>query len=177
MEDLKEVNTVAAIYKTHDQAEAAVSTAAKQGADMKNLSIIGRGYHSEEKVVGYYHTKDRMLAWGQAGAFWGGLWGLLVGAGFFFVPGVGPVVIAGPLIATLVGTVEGAVVGSAVSALAAGLVSLGIPKDSAIKYESAVKADEFLVVYQGESIEDAMKIKKCLEELDLHAALDLYPAP
>ena len=42
---------------------------------MKMLSIVGKDYHTEEHVVGYYTTGDRMLYWGKPGAFWGGFWG------------------------------------------------------------------------------------------------------
>ena len=70
---------------------------------MKKLSIVGKDYHSEEQVVGYYTTGDRMMYWGKLGAFWGGLWGMLFGSAFFLVPGVGPLLVAGPLVAWIVG--------------------------------------------------------------------------
>jgi hypothetical protein len=63
----------------------------KSGFDMKKLSIVGQGYHTEGSVVGYYNTGNRMKHWGKYGTFWGGLWGLLIGAAFFLVPGFGPV--------------------------------------------------------------------------------------
>jgi len=96
-----------------------------------DFSIIGKDYHTEEKVVGYYSTGDRMKTWGGLGAFWGGIWGLLFGAGFFLIPGIGPVLVAGPFLAALLGALESAVLVGGLSAIAAGLVSLGIPKDSA----------------------------------------------
>jgi hypothetical protein len=43
---------------------------------MKNLSVVGKGYHTEEKVIGFYNVGDRVKFWGSRGAFWGGLWGL-----------------------------------------------------------------------------------------------------
>ena len=92
-------------------------------------------------MVGYYTTGDRMKHWGGLGAFWGGLWGLLFGAGLFLIPGIGPVLVAGPILAALVGALESALVVGGLSALTAGLVSLGIPKDQSIKYEAAVKAE------------------------------------
>jgi hypothetical protein len=42
---------------------------------MKHLSVVGKGYHSEEKVVGFYNIGDRIKFWGTRGAFWGGFWG------------------------------------------------------------------------------------------------------
>jgi len=64
-------NAVAAIYDTHVQAEHAVKELQEAGVDMKSLSIVGRGTHTDEHVVGYYTTGDRMLYWGKVGAFWG----------------------------------------------------------------------------------------------------------
>jgi hypothetical protein len=90
-----------------------------------------------------------MRAWGGLGAFWGGIWGLLFGAGFFLIPGLGPVLVAGPFLAALVGALESAVVVGGASALVGGLVSLGIPKDSALKVESEIAADRFVVAVHG----------------------------
>ena len=142
---MTKTNLVVAIYDNHSQAEEAVKSLQKSGFDMKKLSIIGKGYHTEEDVVGYYNTGDRMKYWGKVGAFWGGFWGLLFGAAFFAVPGVGPVLVAGPLVAWIVGALEGAVVVGGLSAIGAGLYSIGIPKDSVLKYESALKADKFIL--------------------------------
>ena len=68
-------NTVVAIYKSHAEAEAAIKELQRSGFDMKRLSIVGRDYHTDERVVGYYNTGDRMKYWGKLGAFWGGFWG------------------------------------------------------------------------------------------------------
>jgi hypothetical protein len=69
-------NAIVAIYKSHPEAEAAVMELQRAGFNMRNLSIVGRDYHTEEHVVGYYNAGDRMKYWGKQGAFWGGLWGL-----------------------------------------------------------------------------------------------------
>jgi Protein of unknown function (DUF3341) len=146
---MSDPNTVVAVYDTHTAAEDAVAKLSAASFDIKKISIIGKDYHTEENVVGYYTSGDRMKTWGGMGAFWGGIWGLLFGAGFFLIPGIGPVLVAGPFLAALIGALESAVVVGGLSAVAAGLVSLGIPKDSAVKYESAIKADKFVLVVHG----------------------------
>ena len=146
---MEKLNTVVAIYKTHEQAEAAVKELQKAGFDMKKLSIIGRDYHTEEHAVGYYNTGERMQYWGKLGAFWGGIWGVFFGAAFFWVPGIGQMLVAGPLVAAIVGGLEGAVVLGGLDAIGAGLYSIGIPKDSIIEYETALKANKFVVVAHG----------------------------
>ena len=95
---ISNTNSVVAVFATHEQAEGAIRELQKDGFDMKQLSIVGKDYHTEEHVVGYYTTGDRMLYWGKLGAFWGGFWGLLLGSAFFWVPGIGQLLVAGPLV-------------------------------------------------------------------------------
>ena len=82
-------SSVVAIYDTHYKAEAAVKELQKSGFPMRNLSIVGKGYHSEEHAVGYYNAGDRVAFWGKLGAFWGGLFGLLFGSALLRHPGRG----------------------------------------------------------------------------------------
>jgi hypothetical protein len=156
-----DTNAVIAVYDTHSAADEAVKELQKAGFDMKKLSVVGKDYHTEENVVGYYNAGDRMKHWGKFGAFWGGLWGLLFGAAFFWVPGIGPVLVGGPLVAWIVAALEGAVFVGGLSAIGAGLYSLGIPKDSIVEYESAVKAGNFVVVAHG-TADEAAKAKSIL---------------
>jgi uncharacterized membrane protein len=146
---MSETNSVVAIYETHSQAEEAVKELQRSGFDMQKMSIVGKDYHTDEHVVGYYNTGDRMKYWGKQGAFWGGIWGMLFGAAFFAIPGIGPVLVAGPLVAWIIGALEGAVVVGGLSALGAGLYSIGIPKNSVVTYELALKSDKFLLVAHG----------------------------
>jgi hypothetical protein len=144
-----EQNAVVAVYASHVEAEAAVKELQRAGVDMRTLSIIGKDSHTDEHVVGYYNTGDRMKYWGKIGAFWGGFWGLLFGSAFFAIPGLGPVLVAGPLVALIVGALEGAAVVGGVSAIGAGLIGIGIPKDSVVQYELALKTDKFLLMVHG----------------------------
>ena len=146
---LTQNNSIVAIYKSHAEAEAAVKELQHSDFDMKKLSIVGRDYHTDEHVIGYYNAGDRMKYWGKQGAFWGGIWGLLFGSAFFLVPGVGPLIVAGPLVGWIVGALEGAVVVGGLSALGAGLFSLGIPKDSILQYETALKTGKFVLLVHG----------------------------
>ncbi len=172
---VSEMNALVASYNTHVEAEAAVEELHRSGFDMKKLSIVGRDFHTEERVVGFYNAGDRMKYWGKMGAFWGGIWGLLFGAAFFAIPGLGPVLVAGPLVAWIVAGLEGAAVVGGVSAVGAGIYSLGIPKDSVLKYDKALKADKFLLIAHGTANEVA-KAKDIIQttkpaEVDLHTKL------
>ncbi|MFK5915232.1 MAG: hypothetical protein QM484_12745 [Woeseiaceae bacterium] len=158
-----------AIYKTHPEAEQAIKELENAGFNMKQLSIVGKGYQTEEHALGYYNTGDRVKFWGKQGAFWGGIWGLLFGSAFFWVPGIGPLAVGGPLVSTLVGGLEGATLTGGLSALGAGLFSIGIPKDSVVKYETAIKSDKFLLIVHGSQneVERASDILGTNEEAEI----------
>jgi hypothetical protein len=137
------------IFTDHNAAEAAIRKLAGAGFAMQNLSIIGQGYHTEEKVTGFYSTGDRVRFWGRQGAVWGGLWGLFTAGMFLTIPVVGSVVVLGAFAATLMIAIENALVIGGLSALGAALYSMGVPRDSVVAYEAAVKADGFLVMAHG----------------------------
>ncbi|GLQ56188.1 general stress protein [Devosia nitrariae] len=162
-------NAVIAIFETHQRAEDAVKDLEQSGFDMKKLSIVGKGYHSEEQPIGFYSTGDRVKVWGGTGALWGGAWGLLVGVAFFWVPGIGPLAIAGPLVPALIGALEGAVVVGGLSALGAALYSLGVPRHSIVRYETDLKADKYLIIAHGDAAE-VERARSIMERLDATSA-------
>lgn len=166
------MNSVVAIYNTHQQAEAAIKELQEAGVDMKSLSIASKDTHTDEHVVGYYNAGDRMKYWGKMGAFWGGFWGLLFGSAMFAIPGIGPILVAGPLVAWIVAGLEGAAVVGGVSAVGAGLFSIGIPKDSVVKYDVALKTDKFLLVVHGTP--DAVDKAKEIIERTEHSSYSVH---
>ena len=123
-------NAVVGIYNTHTEAEAAVKELQRSGFDMKKLSIVGKDYHTEEHVIGYYNAGDRMMFWGK--------------------------------LSWIIGALENAAVVGGFSALSAGLLSIGIPKNSVLDYEEAVKASKFLVIAHG-TTDEVGKAKSVLE--------------
>ena len=156
-------------FNTHIEAEEAIHALSRAGFDVKKLSLIGKGYHSEEHPVGFYSAGDRIKSWGGTGAFWGGIWGLLFGPAVFFIPGLGLVAMAGPFVAALISALEGAVVVGGISALGAAFAQIGVPKDEAIKYETALKVDKFVLMIHG-SAEDAAKARSVLASAKLWKA-------
>jgi Heat induced stress protein YflT domain len=170
--EMKEKSSLVATCNSHVEAEQAVKQLQKSGFNMKALSIIGKDYHTEEQVTGYYTAGDNMKHIGKFGAFWGGIFGLFVGSAFFFIPGVGPLMVAGPLAGWIIGAIEGAVVGGGFGVLIGALTSLDIPKDSVLKYETALKADKYLVIAHA-SAKEIDQAKKTLSsnkgiKVDVH---------
>lgn len=149
------------VYDRHSDAETAVKALQRAGFDMKKISIVGKDYQTEEQVVGFFNAGDRARIFGAYGAFWGALAGMLFGSALLFIPVVGHVIVLGPLAATLFGGVEGAVVAGGVSALAGALTAIGIPKDSVLRYETALKANKFILAVHG----DAQEIARAQELL------------
>ncbi len=174
-------DAIVAVFSGHHGAEAAVRQLADAGLDIKHFSIVGKGYHTEETVVGFYNTGDRIKFWGKNGAIWGGLWGLFFGGIFMTIPVIGPVMVLGHLAAMVFAGLEAAVVVGGLSALGAAFFSLGIPKDTIIEYEEALKADGFLLVAHGPIAEmtQAQNILKTLNpiRLDLHQDVKDMPEP
>lgn len=158
-------NTIIGIFDSHERAERAVKELQRSGYDMRNLSLVGKGIHEEEHPVGFYTTGQRIASWGGIGAFWGGVWGLLVGAAFFWIPGLGPIAVAGPFVHLLVSGLEGAALVGGIGAVGGALASLGVPRDSILKYERELKADKYLVLAHGtpEEVERARTIMAQIE--------------
>ena len=169
-----------ALYDQHSQAENAVKTLQRAGFDMKKISIIGKNYETEEHVMGFLNAGDRARIFGKYGAFWGGLIGMLFGSALLFVPVLGHIVILGPLAAMLFSGLQGAVVVGGVSALAGALTAIGIPKDSVLRYETALKANKFVLMVHGDS-QDIARARDMLKSsgmssFEQHNALNEAPS-
>ena len=71
--ELRDCHKCVGVFRDHASAEAAVRQLQREGFDMGKLSIVGRDYHTDEHVVGFYNAGDRVRYWGKLGAFWGGV--------------------------------------------------------------------------------------------------------
>jgi uncharacterized membrane protein len=161
------------LYATMDDAEKAVQALQRAKFPIEQVSIITKDISTEKKVHGYVTACDVSKQGATTGAWLGGIFGLLVGAAFLWVPGVGPVIVAGSLAAALLGGVEGALAGSALGGILSGLAAWGISKEHILKYEEVVKGGRFLVIAHG-SADDVKKAQEILAatgaaELTAHA--------
>jgi hypothetical protein len=141
--------SVVAVYPDHPSAENALRLLHKSGFALGDLSIVGRDFQTSEEPIGFVNPGDYARAGAKTGAWFGGLFGLVVGAAFLVLPGIGPIIVAGPLAAAVVAGLEGAIAGTAVGSLAGALVGWGVPKDRALTYETRVKGGKFLVIVRG----------------------------
>jgi hypothetical protein len=169
--------SVVAVFVRHTGAEDGIKALRESGFNTRQISIVGREFFTDDQVLGCYSAGDRIRYWGKMGAFWDGLWGLLAGAAFLIVPGVGPVVAAGHITSWIMGAIEAAVVIGGLTAIGSGLVSFGIPRESVSNYETAVKLGKYLLIAQGtpEELGTAREILQgCApEEINIH----VLPSP
>jgi hypothetical protein len=167
------LNSIVAVYQTQTEAETGVRSLQESGFDLNALSVVGREHESGEHVIGCYSTGGRMKYWGARGAFWNDIWKYLTDAATFVVPGIGRILVAGPLTGWMVDALNNAEVED-LSALGAGLYEISVPKPSIRRYESAIRMHKLLLIAHGPAHE-VLKAKELLrgsrpDETDVHFA-------
>ncbi|SPE59965.1 conserved hypothetical protein [Verrucomicrobia bacterium] len=163
-----------AVYKCHSEAEEAVRKLARAGIPMQKISILGRDFQLREDVQGYYRPSDAAKEGAGFGAWVGGLFGMLLGFGFFVLPVAGTLVVLGPLAGLIAGAIGGAGIGALVNAL----VTLGMSREQALKYQERLQAGEFLVTVVGtsEEIESARRLIEDTDKVDVQTFQGAQPA-
>jgi hypothetical protein len=142
-------NAVVRVYERQEDAGSAVARLQSAGFDMRKVSVVGKEDLGGQQVFGYYRDGGKIKYWGRSEKFWGPLWEALDGWAFFSVPGIGPVVVAGPLAGWMVSTLSNAVVFGGLTALGTGLYSIGIPQDQVNHCEGALREGRYLVLLHG----------------------------
>jgi hypothetical protein len=94
---MSQENSVVGVYSHIDEAEDAVRKLGEAGFPIQHVSIIAKDLGTEKKVHGFVTSCDVAKSSARTGAWVGGIFGLLVGAAFLWVPGVGPLIVAGSL--------------------------------------------------------------------------------
>ena len=155
---------ILALFDDAARAERAVRQLIDQNFPMDMISLLGKAQSSGDDPLGLYYASadERVKAWGKMGAFWGGLWGLFTGAaGLFLIPGLGPLLAAGPVVEALVGAAAGGV-GAGVMAGAAALSHLvvamrrmGIPEDQLEAVHNAIQSGGYVVLLRVDAEEVA----------------------
>jgi hypothetical protein len=164
--------SVVGVYDVLAKAEDAIRTLDRTGFPVKQVSIVAKDLESEREVHGYVNACDVAKGGAGTGAWLGGFFGLLFGAAFLWIPGFGPLFVAGPLSAALLGGIEGAVAGAAGGGLLGALFGWGVSRQHILKYEERVKGGKYLVIAHG-SPDEVERARAALEdtqpeELNVH---------
>jgi hypothetical protein len=152
-------------------AEDAVKRLIDQQFPADQISIVTQNIETEKQIHGYITPGDVAKDGIGTGAWMGGLFGLLLGAAFVWVPGFGPLIVAGPFAAALLGALEGTVVGATGGGLLGGLFGWGVSREHILKYEEVIKAGDYLVIANG----DETQVKQARDILDGLTANGMYP--
>ena len=153
--------SVLGIYKSRFEVERAVDALKMDGFSTADISVLMPDSAGSQDFA---HTKGTKAPEGAAsgagaGAIIGGTLGLLVGIGALAIPGVGPFIAAGPIMAVMAGVG----VGGATGGVAGALIGFGIPEYEAKRYEGFVKNGGILLSVHADTSEEVTKAKKCLE--------------
>ena len=155
-------NTAAfGIYTTTAAAERAVDQLTAAGFSNQDISVLMSDRQGSKDFAAEKNTKapEAATTGGAVGGAVGGTLGLLAGIGALAIPGVGPLIAAGPIMATLAGVGAGGVVGGIVGAL----VGLGIPEYEAKRYEGRVKDGGILLSVHCDSSNEVSRAKDILK--------------
>src|SRR5512133_2569064 len=146
--------SVFGIATTHGQAERIVEQLQGQGFAASEISVLMPDKGGTRDVGHVKATKAPEGA--TTGGATGGVIGLLAGIGALAIPGVGPFIAAGPIMAAL----SGAAVGAASGGVIGGLIGLGIPEIEAKRYEEKLKKGNYLIAVHTDESEDVDRAKK-----------------
>lgn len=148
------------IYSSEESAKAVAKRLIDENFPMDLLSVLGRIRPIGDDPLGVYclNVGERVRMWGKQGAIWGSLWGVLGGAaGFFVIPGIGPLAAFGFIVEAIAtgallgaGTLAGA---AAVSQLAVAFHRAGIAQDRILSLHEAITEGKYLVMLRGASSE------------------------
>jgi hypothetical protein len=158
--------SVVGMYDTMAQVEGALRKLDEAGFPIAHVSIVSQNLQSEKEVVGYITVEDVAKKGLITGAWAGGLLGLLTGVAFLWIPGFGPLIVAGQLASLLLGVLsgmEGAVIGAAYGGVLGTLAGWGVAQDHIFKYEEHVRAGKHLVIVHGK-LEEVARARSILQD-------------
>jgi hypothetical protein len=160
MSDNKKTS-VLGIYTTRESVERAVDTFLKSGFTTSDVSVLLPENLGGKPLATHKDTKapEGATAGGGAGAVIGGTLGLLAGIGALAIPGVGPFIAAGPIMAALAGIG----VGGAVGGFAGALIGMGIPEYEAKRYEGRIQKGGILLSVHCDTSEQIKRGKEILK--------------
>lgn len=145
------------IAKTVPQAESIVDTLRLQGFASDDVSVLFPDKHGTRDFAHEHNTKapEGATTGGVAGMGVGAVLGWIAGIGSIAIPGVGPFIAAGPIVAAL----SGAAIGGAAGGIIGALIGMGIPEYEAKRYEDKVRSGNILISVHTEDSKERSRVK------------------
>ena len=154
--------SVFGIVKTHSQAEQIVERLQTAGFPVSEISVLLPDTEGKHDIGHVKATKapEGATTGATTGGVTGGVLGLLAGIGALAIPGVGPFIAAGPIMAAL----SGAAVGATTGGIVGGLIGMGIPEVEAKRYENKLKSGNYLIAVSTSDGDQKDRAKDIFEE-------------
>ena len=173
-------SSVIGTFETMRAAEDAIRTLSQSTFPIEQVSVVAKDLESERQVHGFVSVGDVAAQSAGTGAWLGGLFGLLIGAAFLWLPGFGPLIVAGPLAAALLGGLEGAALGAGTGGLVGALAGWGVSRKHVVTYENALQRGHYLLIAHG-SAQEVAQAHALLEDtgavhLDKHGEAEATPS-
>lgn len=137
------------VFKSLTEARWAVQTLQRAGFDLDHLSVAARQCSPCNDAICFYERDGRPGYWGKDEDFWIWLFAALDGWAYVVFPSLGAVLVVGPLASWIVAALRDHSIFGRLNALEASLYNMGIPRDSILRYESALQKDKYLVIVHG----------------------------
>ena len=138
-----------AVFESHPPAQKALYLLRTSENCLKNVSVAGKAYASDEKAAGMHNLQGRTTVWGGQGPFWSRLWADFGGGLMLSTPFMGSVAIFGNLAEILTVALHARQTIHGLTPFSSALFATGIPRSKVLAYENAVKAHGLLVLFQG----------------------------
>lgn len=153
--------SVYCIARSVDQAEAIVETLRVDGFSNNDISVLFPDKKGSHDFAHEHNTKapEGATTGGVAGMGVGAILGWVAGIGAIAIPGVGPFIAAGPIVAAL----SGAAIGGAAGGIIGALVGMGIPEFEAKQYEAKIRSGNILISVHTEESDERKRVKKIFE--------------
>lgn len=158
-------NAMVVVYRDPQRTREAVKELERTGFNLNQVSLVGIVRPGRRAAVACYSDGNHIKCWGERSTLWNSLCSAIKGWAFLSLPGIGPMLVSGPLALWIVAALENAAIFSNLSAFGATLYSIGIPKDRVQNYETALREGNYLLVAHGPARE-IMRARQVLAAMD-----------
>jgi len=158
-------NATVGVYRDPHKAREALKELERTGFNLNQLSLAGMVVPGRQMAVACYSDGTHLRCWGKLSSLWNSLSPVIKGWAFLSLPGIGPMLVCGPLALWIVAALDNAAIFGSLSVFGATLYSIGIPKERVQYYEAALKDGNYLLIAHGPAREITLA-RSVLDSID-----------